>query len=216
MAEGIEVGSVQVSMRPGPNEHGQEAILEAAAQAFMESGYNGTSIDDIADLLGSTKGRIYHYFRSKADIYLAIVSTIINDMLEDISGIAEEDVSPTDRLFRMAHRHVRLLQTRPAFARVALMHTEGYVISSLRQERAQKEVSAIRAAYEGRFRNVIAEGIEEGEFRDVDLELATKPVLGALNWLALWYRDEARDVDAEQVATELATFVVRGLRQDPA
>ena len=156
VTEGVDVGS----MRPGPNEHGQEAILEAAARAFMGSGYNGNSIDDIADLLGSTKGGIYHYFRRKADINLAVVST---------------------------------------------------VISGLRQERALEQVSAIRAAYERRFRDVVAEGIQEVEVRS-----AAIPLLGALNWLALWYRDDAEKVDAEQVATELATFVVHGLRWDPA
>ena len=212
-SEGVDVGSVQVSMRPGPNEHGQEAILVAAAEAFMRSGYNGTSIDDIADLLASTKGRIYHYFRSKADIYLAIVSTIISDMLEEISAIAESEGTPTDRLFRMAHRHVRLLQARPAFSRVALMHTEGYVVSGLRQEDAQNQIAAIRSDYEARFRDVVAEGVEAGEFREVDVRLATKPLLGALNWLALWYRDDVDESDAEHVAAELATFVVHGLRQ---
>lgn len=205
--------AVEPSARPGPNEAGKEAILEAAAEAFMTSGFNGTSIDDIADLLGATKGRVYHYFRSKADIHIAIVSSIVDLMLEEMSEIATGPGTPSERLQLMAERHARLLLERPSFARVALIHTENYVTRSQRQERAQKQILAVRAAYEQCFRDVVREGIDAGEFRDVDVRLAVKPVLGALNWVALWYRRDEERLTVDQIAIELATFAVAGLRQ---
>src|SRR3546814_16938968 len=47
-------------------------ILEAAAGAFMERGYAATTLDDIAALLGNTKGQIYHYYRRKLDLYFDV------------------------------------------------------------------------------------------------------------------------------------------------
>ena len=50
----------------------RSAILEAAARCFHERGYAATSIDDVARALNSTKGRIYHHFESKADLFAEI------------------------------------------------------------------------------------------------------------------------------------------------
>ena len=47
-------------------------ILGAAARCFMERGYTATSIDDVARSLGATKGRIYHHFPSKADLFAEV------------------------------------------------------------------------------------------------------------------------------------------------
>ncbi|MGD9915173.1 MAG: TetR/AcrR family transcriptional regulator [Rhizobiaceae bacterium] len=44
-------------------------ILRTAALCFMERGYYATSIDDVARKLGATKGRIYHHFPSKGDLF---------------------------------------------------------------------------------------------------------------------------------------------------
>src|SRR3546814_4492904 len=51
---------------------GRARIPEAAAGAFMERGYAATTLDDIAALLGNTKGQIYHYYRSKLDLYFDV------------------------------------------------------------------------------------------------------------------------------------------------
>ena len=47
----------------------RQAILDAAALCFMERGFNATSIDDIARRLSATKGMVYHYFSSKAELF---------------------------------------------------------------------------------------------------------------------------------------------------
>src|SRR3546814_13745407 len=47
---------------------GRARILEAAAGAFMERGYDATTMDDIAALMGNNKGQIYHYYRRKPDL----------------------------------------------------------------------------------------------------------------------------------------------------
>ncbi len=60
-----------------PARHGKkperyEEILAAAAQCFSQQGFAATSIDSVARFLGSTKGRVYHYFPSKLDLFNAV------------------------------------------------------------------------------------------------------------------------------------------------
>jgi AcrR family transcriptional regulator len=198
---------------------GQRDILEAAAVAFARSGYAATTIDDIADLLGSTKGRVYHYYRAKADIIIDVIVTGMEEMIGGIGPIAaRSDMSAPDRLWRMVRHHAGLMMTRNSFQRVTVAAVE---MHRLQQESAQKEavekVINLRDQYEQLFADVIDEGRQAGVFRDVDPRLATKPVLGALNWISLWYDPERGDfATIERVASEYADFVVNGLRRSPA
>ena len=73
------------------NKHPEETvrlILEVAYRLFMEKGYEHTSIQDIIDHLGGlSKGAIYHHFKSKEDILVAVSDKMTeesNKMLEDI------------------------------------------------------------------------------------------------------------------------------------
>lgn len=68
---------------------GEQAILEAAIQLFSKHGYNGVSMRGIAEAAGVSKANIYHHFRSKEALYLAIVrhsSTRVTALLEDLAS----------------------------------------------------------------------------------------------------------------------------------
>jgi AcrR family transcriptional regulator len=196
---------------PGPRE-----ILEAAAIAFTRTGYEATTIDDIADLLGATKGRVYHYYRTKADIFLDVVLTGMEEMIAGIQPIAATgDISSADRLWRMVHHHAGLMMTRNSFQRVAVQAVEMHRLQQnpAHQETYQK-VIALRDSYEQMFADVIDEGKRDGLFRDVDPRLSTKPALGALNWISMWYDPERGDyATVQRVANEYADFIVNGLRR---
>ncbi|MFI5610010.1 TetR/AcrR family transcriptional regulator [Amycolatopsis sp. NPDC051903] len=196
---------------PGPRE-----ILEAAALAFTRTGYEATTIDGIAELLGATKGRVYHYYRTKADIFLDVVQTGMEEMIAGVAPIAATaDISSADRLWRMVHHHAGLMMTRNSFQRVAVQAVEMHRLQENQAHReAYQKVIALRDEYEQMFADVIDEGKREGLFRDVDPRLATKPALGALNWISLWYDPERGDyATVQRVANEYADFIVNGLRR---
>jgi AcrR family transcriptional regulator len=195
---------------------GQREILEAAAIAFTRTGYEATTIDDIADQLGSTKGRVYHYYRAKADIFLDVALTGMGEMIAGVQPIAAStDLSCVDRLWRMVHHHAGLMMTRNSFQRVAV---QGVEMHRLQEHPAQREayqkVIVLRDQYEQLFADVIDEGRREGLFRDVEPRLAAKPILGALNWISIWYDPERGDyATVQRMADEFADFIVNGLRR---
>jgi AcrR family transcriptional regulator len=195
---------------------GQREILEAAAVAFTRTGYEATTIDDIADELGATKGRVYHYYRAKADIFLDVVLTGMEEMIAGVQPIAAaNDISSADRLWRMVHHHAGLMMTRNSFQRVAVQAVEMHRLQEHATHReALQKVIALRDQYEQMFADVIDEGKRESLFRDVDPRLATKPALGALNWISIWYDPERGDfATVQRVADEYADFIVNGLRR---
>lgn len=200
--------------RRGPAEAGRMEVLNAAATVFMERGFTATSVDDIAEVLGSTKGRIYHYYRSKADIFLDVLTLSMLDLLDRIRPIAERrDLPPDERLHAAARMHAVVMMTQSARSRVAVQGTEMHLMqeAGTKQRRVLQAFVDMRDEYEQYFADIVADGIREGIFRDVPPRLAAKPILGALNWINMWYRPRP-DSDIDKIADEFATFVVNGLR----
>ncbi len=70
-----------------PGQDGRKAILDAAAAAFARRGYLATSIDAIADELGATKGRVYHYYRGKAEVFLDVVVSGMQDLIGEMGPL---------------------------------------------------------------------------------------------------------------------------------
>ncbi|MEU5911726.1 TetR/AcrR family transcriptional regulator [Micromonospora sp. NPDC047527] len=204
-----------VTRPPAP---GRRDILEAAATAFTRGGYTATTIDDIAREMGATKGRVYHYYRAKADVFLDIVTTGMQELIDGVQPIAgNTGLDPATRLWRMAHHHAGLMMTRNSFQRVAMRAVEMRRLGEApAQQQALETVVAMRDRYEQLFADVIDEGRQAGVFRDVDSRLATKPLLGALNWISLWYDPQRGDYNTRQrVADEYADFILGGLRRSP-
>lgn len=201
-------------------ELGRTEILDAAATAFARNGYTATTIDDIAERLGATKGRVYHYYRAKSEIFVDIVQTGMQDMIAAVAPIASApDVRSSDRLWRMVHQHALLMMTRNSYQRVAVQSVEmHWMLQPSGAEEALARIIALRDEYEQLFADVVADGIGAGEFRAVDPRLATKPVLGALNWISIWYDPDRDGGDGvrgraalDRVADEYADFIVNGL-----
>lgn len=200
--------------RPGPAEDGRQAILAAAAKAFASRGYLATSIDAIADELDATKGRVYHYYRGKAEIFLDVVVTGMHDLIDDIEPLSAADgTTPGERIGRMVHRHATLMMLRNHAQRVSVQAVEMRTVPELRLHQGLlDEVFALRRRYEQIFGDVVAEGIASGDFADRDPDLMVKAALGSLNWIPIWYdpdRGSAEEVDA--IADSFAEFVLSAL-----
>ena len=99
-------------------------ILQAAAELFMEFGYAATSIDAVAQRLGATKGRIYHHFRSKADLYFDVQVAAMVRVTDAIEPIARRRVAAVERLSAMALRHAQILLTELPMQKVAVQRLE--------------------------------------------------------------------------------------------
>ncbi|BBK45446.1 TetR family transcriptional regulator [Allostella vacuolata] len=216
MADMPDAAEPESGARPAARVEGRDAILEAAAAAFTERGYTATTIDDIADRLGATKGRVYHYYRSKADIFLDIHRYAMQRMLDVVSPIARSPLPPAARIAEMVRAHALLLMASFPFQRVSVQGLERHLAGRVteRQRNALDGVIRMRDAYEALFIGVLEEGVATGAFRPLVARRAVKPILGSLNWLTVWYRPRPQEDAGAQaaIAEEMVEFVVRGLR----
>jgi len=210
----------ETEARPGQRSDTRALILTAAADAFMTRGFAAATIDYVAEQLEASKGQIYHYYRSKSDLYID-VAVGAHFMLDQATSTPEilAITEPRSRLHAVALAHTWAILEYYSFMRVALEATQHqlFSVTNGRQERANKRINAFKDAYEQRIYDLIEAGVKAGQFQVPDLDVATKSVLGSLTWLTVWY-DPTRDNDIstkERIAKESADFVIAGL-QEPA
>lgn len=204
------------TVRPGPGTDTRDAVLGAAATMFTERGYLGTSVDDIADVLGSTKGRIYHLYRSKTDLFLDVHLASLTMILNRVRPIAEDTgLAPAEKLRLMAFQQVMAIMTSQPLQKAGLQGFQRHHLdlSTPRRQQAMNRVIEKRDEYEDLFARVVQQGIAAGDFADVPPRVITKPLQGALNWTLVWFDSERRSTpeQIEQLAFTIADFVVRGV-----
>ena len=204
--------------RPGrkPDPLGREKLLNAAALAFMDRGYVGTSIDDIADRLGATKGFFYHHFSSKAELYFGVIDNAMRRFDEVVRPAFKQGLAPDAKLSAMAEQHALAIMSNFPGAKVGVQGLEKSLLQSggATERRMLASIIALRDEYESMFVSTIRAGIKAGLFRDEPVGLATRGVLGALNWMTLWYNPDRLSSAAKRqaIARQLAAFVSHGLK----
>lgn len=197
---------------------GRARILEAAAGAFMERGYAATTLDDIAALLGNTKGQIYHYYRSKLDLYFDVAVGALYMINESFGEPVEGDgTRAIDRLRQAVHAiSMEIMQNYP-FHRVALEATQFQLIGrrSVAQERAQERMSMLQKQWEAKLGRFIQSAMAEGDLYAPSSPLATKAAIGSIVWLIVWYDPKRSQTSekCERIAAGVADFVIAGLHQ---
>jgi len=199
--------ATRTSTAPSPHvaekrDRRRREILHAALRAFREKGYHATTLEDIAEHLGVRKTALYHYFTDKDAILFACHQESLAELDRILSGVMDSETA-AEQLAYLIREHVRVMTDTLEGSPLA------FEVTALSPER-QKSVIAGRDRYERALRRVIARGIEEGEFRDVNPKTAAFAILGAINWIARWYRPEGA-LHAEELGTEFADHLVGGL-----
>ncbi len=178
-------------------------ILHAALKAFRDNGYHTTTLEDIADQLGVRKTALYHYFPDKE----SILYECHRESLAEISGLIERAETCCDtaaeRFAYLIREHVRVMTETLEGSPLA------FEVPALSPER-RAEIIAARDSYERVLRGLIEQGIAESQFREVDPKIAVFAVLGAINWIARWYRPEGA-VQAGDLGSQFADYLLGGL-----
>ncbi|MFB6351995.1 MAG: TetR/AcrR family transcriptional regulator [Bradymonadaceae bacterium] len=145
-----------------------EQILAAARQCFLEKGYFATRMDEIARESGLSKGGIYFHFDSKKDIFRSLVEREYENAMEFIEGVIDAAESDIGAIINDVGRHFteRFASTdAPRFmAIIAEM--------ALRDEEIREMLLQLQQNYIDRLAEVLSEGMDKGQLKDVDPESA--------------------------------------------
>ena len=145
-------------------------LVDVARQLFAKMGVENTTMNDIA--LASKKGRrtLYTYFKSKEDIYMAVVESEL-DMLSDMmKRVAEKNISPDEKMIEMIY--TRLDAVKEVVFRNGTLRAN-FFRDIWRVEKVRKRFDAKDILL---FKDVLREGVEKGVFRIDDIDMTAELV----------------------------------------
>ena len=145
-------------------------LVDVARQLFAKMGVENTTMNDIA--LASKKGRrtLYTYFKSKEDIYMAVVESEL-DMLSDMmKRVAEKNISPDEKMIEMIY--TRLDAVKEVVFRNGTLRAN-FFRDIWRVEKVRKRFDANEILL---FKYVLREGVEKGVFRIDDIDMTAELV----------------------------------------
>ena len=187
-----------------------QRLLRAATRLFAEQGFETTSVQQIVDAAGVTKGAMYHYFGSKDDLLYEIYARVLRVQQARMEQAADSSAPVEERLHAVAADVVattaaNLDDTKIFFRSMHLLSPE-----------KQAEVRAERRRYHERVRRLIEEGQESGVFRpDKSADLVVDFFFGAVHHLGTWFRKDGA-LSGEQVGEHFADLLLAALRPEAA
>ena len=179
-------------------------IITLAAQLFDRRGYSNVSMEQIAVAAGMAKPTLYHYFRGKDEILRGIHEVFIDVLLERHDQRQQLGLSPALVLLGAMTDIYGLMETHRGHVRVFFEHHRELPAT------VREQIRIKRSRYEQLIRGTIVDGIEAGQFRDIDPEAATLAVFGICNWAYQWWRPGS-GTDPALTAQKMWDMVVRGM-----
>lgn len=179
-----------------------EQILEVSARLFREQGFDAVSIRDLGTALGVSTSTLYHHFRSKNEILYAIMERFLHAFNDELLPIARSTASPRQRIVAVVQAHVVFQQRRLHEVLESGIHRRA--LHPDQRERVFKLLHDYRDAV----RDVVAEGIETGEFLTADATLCAGMILDMLNGIWEWYINDGR-LSIDELAARYADAALR-------
>ncbi|MGE5598434.1 MAG: TetR/AcrR family transcriptional regulator [Bacteroidota bacterium] len=175
-------------------------ILEAAIKVFTRKGYAATKIADIAAAAKISHGLIYHYFRSKEEVYAALADRLVQGP-EAMGSLVDRPGAPREKIRLMLEMMLGSVRARPEYYVLAVqaMTTEG-VAPAVAEKVFRGGLESAQAMAQ-----IIAEGQAAGEFRPGDPRQHFNLLYAVINGLAIAQTFSRHthsvmvDVDAETI-----------------
>lgn len=206
-----------MARKPADQSVNRDDIIRAAADVLRENGYDATTMKDIAARVNLTAASLYHHFRNKDFLLLTVLELGLSRAIEQIKPIVDSQLAPSDKLQRMVTVHIVDITDRPVVGAAMVFEIKSLIhVSSAENDngdntefmKRRDKFFDQRDYFEELFHKVISEGIAAGEFREVDAGIVTKAMLGAQNWVGIWFKADGRLTGAEIAAIIADTFLV--------
>lgn len=171
---------------------------------------------DIAAEVKLTAASLYHHFKNKDMLLLAVLETGIDLVVNKLDPIVQSDLPNAEKLHAMIRMHVTNLTKHTAVGAALVFEIRSLLVMKMDSpEDAAKKLAFIqrRDYFENLYRQVVQAGIDTGEFYPVDAAIFTRTMLGAHNWVSVWFRQDG-PLNGEQIAGMIADTFLRSLRPE--
>ena len=139
----------------------RQKLVDVARQLFARNGLENTTMNDIAVASGKGRRTLYTYFKSKEDIYYAVIEGELERLSDKLDEVAAKKVRPQDKIIELIYTHLSMIKetvVRNGNLRAAYFRNI-WMVEKVRKNFDEDEIELFRKVYE--------DGKRDGEF-DID------------------------------------------------
>ncbi len=181
-----------------------EKTLKATIELMSEKGYHGTSIQMIADKVGITKSTIFHYFKNKEGILLAILEAYVPLAAKGFDQIADDNtINGKEKLYRFIQYHLRQVSEHRKVLNLNLREIRYF------GEQNKKVYDHVQRAYVNMIEKIVLQIQKEDKkgFKGLDSKVVTNAIIGMCNWAVFWYKREGR-MSVDKIAEQFYRMLI--------
>lgn len=185
----------------------RKKMVDVARELFAQRGKKNVTMNDIAE--ASSKGRrtLYTYFKSKDEIYKAVIQEEVNLLYEQVEAVFDKNLSPQKTLTEYIVTHldaVKRAVTRNGSLRSDFFR-DIYEVERVRRKIDVKEIALIRGLLE--------KGVRSGDFKRMNIEMSALVIFYALKGVEVPYIRQGLSVDFDSNKRTVVDFVLRSIER---
>jgi AcrR family transcriptional regulator len=176
-----------------------EAVLSTAEDLFSRKGYRGTTITDISKKLKVSKPALYYYFKSKMEILDTLYSMTFEELQFPFEEVIDSDLPPDEKFKKLIENQIKVIGKNANRARIYFGDYKEF------PRKVRNEIKRKRRRFNEKWIDVYKKGIEKGLFRNFDPQIAVYLIVGACNWIQMWYspNGELKESELANMASAL-------------
>jgi AcrR family transcriptional regulator len=181
----------------------RSSLMRSAARIFCKHGLDRTSIDEVAEDAGYTKGAFYANFRSKQELFLAMLDERFTQRIEEVDRAFSDEGSPPQQARQAAADYARAFRADPGAERLFFE----FASYALRDDDFRQELLTRFATLRDRLERVYQRRIDEyGLELDIPTERIVRMVIAMADGWALWQLLDPDGVDEDLLETMIEVF----------
>lgn len=183
----------------------KERFFAESLKLIHEKGFKATTMRDIANKLNFEVANVYNYIDSKNELLETYLFGMQDEFHHSLDDILDSSYSPKEKMRLVISSYVQITSKRP--------YEQALLVNEWRNLKAPKlqEFIRRRKEYEDKIKIIFQEGVENGQFENMNIEIATATILAALRWLYKKYIDTTLKVNPIEIEKQLTHFIFNGI-----
>lgn len=196
--------------RPDVSEERKGQIVEAAVAVFSRFGFGRARMEDVARESGLSKGTLYLYYGSKDKLIGALLQSVLDRGMRELKSAPASEGSAGERLLKLAG----LMSGEIERLHVLLpVWFEFYAVAA-RDEGVRRFMKGYFEGYRGILAGIVRDGIQRGEFRQVDVEEVTVTLVSLIEGVTLLWAFDPETVPIGSQMEASVRLLLEGLSEE--
>jgi AcrR family transcriptional regulator len=200
------------ALRDGGENYSQRRneIIAAGAQVFRDRGFEGTSLRDVAQRLGTDRASLYYYVANKNELFRLVTQRAVTEVVIAAETIAARPADGVTRLREVIINMMEKYEEHFPTMYVYIQEDMNRHNSRSHEEVWSRTMLDLGRRFEQALSQVISDGIADGTLAAAHPHLAMNVIIGTVNWSHRWYTPGGGS-SARALGEQMADMLLSGL-----